>query len=223
MWLTLLAATTTNAKHLGQVGPVFPIGEIDMLVWIDNRLKQFEANGKMADMQEEFTNRVRESIENPPPVDGLKTTTSPNTFYVDPSIVIPKDIIAPTTGAVIARAGTKINPFDSETWPKANGEKILPKFQLSKVLVFFDARDAKQRRFATQYSNKKPIKWILTGGSPNQMAELLDSRIYFAQNGSLTQELNITHVPSIAYQEGTKWRIDEIDVSNLPPLNINNK
>ena len=191
-----------------------------MLVWIDNRLKQFEASGKLADLQNEFTERVKKTIETPPPVKGLLTTTNPKTFYVDPSITIPKDIIAPTTGAVIARAGTRLNPFDSRTWPTVDGQDVLPKFQLSKVLVFFDARDAQQRRFASQYENVKPIKWVLTGGSPNQMATLLDSRIYFAQNGTLTQELNIHHVPSIAYQEGTQWRIDEIDVSSLPPLDI---
>ncbi|GEA23766.1 conjugal transfer pilus assembly protein TraW [Vibrio harveyi] len=199
---------------------MFPIGEIDMLEWIHQRLKQFEASGKLADMQEAFTQRVKESIENPPPVEGLTTTTNPRTFYVDPSVVIPKDIVVPATGQVIAKAGTKVNPFDSRTWPKANGKDILPKFELSKVLVFFDARDAQQRRFASEYRNDKPIKWVLTAGSPNQMATLLNSKIYFAQQGFLTRELNITHVPAIAYQEGTRWRIDEVNVSGLQPLEI---
>ncbi|MFA0173167.1 type-F conjugative transfer system protein TraW, partial [Vibrio splendidus] len=30
----------------------------------------------------------------------------------------------------------------------------------------------------------------------------------------------ITHVPAIAYQEGTRWRIDEVNVSGLHPLAI---
>ncbi|ENM5770885.1 hypothetical protein V4V48_002575 [Vibrio mimicus] len=128
--------------------------------------------------------------------------------------------VAPTTGAVIAKAGTKVNAFDRRTWPKADGQDVLPRFELSKVLVFFDARDARQRRFASGYQNAKPIKWVLTGGSPNQMATLLDARIYFAQHGFLTRSLNITHVPAIAYQEGTRWRIDEVDVSGLLPLEI---
>lgn len=220
MALSLLFCAPTHAKHLGHVAPVFPIGEIDMLEWIHQRLKQFEASGKLADMQEAFTQRVKESIENPPPVEGLTTTTNPRTFYVDPSVVIPKDIVVPATGQVIAKAGTKVNPFDSLTWPKANGKDILPKFELSKVLVFFDARDAQQRRFASEYRNDKPIKWVLTAGSPNQMATLLNSKIYFAQQGFLTRELNITHVPAIAYQEGTRWRIDEVNVSGLQPLEI---
>ncbi|HDM8071946.1 type-F conjugative transfer system protein TraW [Vibrio harveyi] len=220
MALSLLFCAPTHAKHLGHVAPVFPIGEIDMLEWIHQRLKQFEASGKLADMQEAFTQRVKESIENPPPVEGLTTTTNPRTFYVDPSVVIPKDIVVPATGQVIAKAGTRVNPFDSRTWPKANSKDILPKFELSKVLVFFDARDAQQRRFASEYRNDKPIKWVLTAGSPNQMATLLNSKIYFAQQGFLTRELNITHVPAIAYQEGTRWRIDEVNVSGLQPLEI---
>ncbi|WP_017191040.1 type-F conjugative transfer system protein TraW [Vibrio harveyi] len=218
--VTGIAAFNAYGKALGQVAPVFPIGEIDMLEWIDHRLRQFEANGKLADMQEAFTQRVKESIENPPPVEGLTSTTNPRTFYVDPSIIIPKDIVVPATGQVIAKAGTKVNPFDSRTWPKADGKDILPKFELSKVLVFFDARDAQQRRFASEYHNDKPIKWVLTAGSPNQMATLLDARIYFAQDGFLTSRLNITHVPAIAYQEGTRWRIDEVNVSDLQPLEI---
>ncbi len=192
-----------------------------MLEWIDHRLRQFEANGKLADMQEAFTQRVKESIENPPPVEGLTTTTNPRTFYVDPSIVIPTDIVVPATGQVIAKAGTKVNPFDSRTWPRAGDKDALPQFELSKVLVFFDARDAQQRRFASEYHNDKPIKWILTAGSPNKMATLLDSKIYFAQDGFLTRKLHITHVPAIAYQESTRWRIDEVNVSGLSPLEIN--
>ncbi|MEG3223294.1 type-F conjugative transfer system protein TraW [Vibrio gigantis] len=215
-----LTATSADGKHLGQVAPVFPIGEIDMLEWIHQRLKGFEASGQLADMQNEFTERVQQSIENPPPVEGLTTTTNPRTFYVDPSITIPKDIIAPTTGAVIAKAGTRVNPFDSRTWPKVDGQEVLPQFELSKVLVFFDARDAQQRRFASEYQNAKPIKWVLTGGSPNKMASLLDARMYFSQQGHLTQSLNITHVPAIAYQDGTRWRIDEVNVSGLQPLEI---
>ncbi|ENM5739389.1 type-F conjugative transfer system protein TraW [Vibrio mimicus] len=214
------STSIAHGKNLGHVAPVFPIGEIDMLEWIDQRLKQFEASGKLADMQETFRERVKQSMANPPPVEGLTPTTNPRTFYVDPSVTIPKDIIAPTTGAVIAKAGTKVNAFDRRTWPKADGQDVLPRFELSKVLVFFDARDARQRRFASGYQNAKPIKWVLTGGSPNQMATLLDARIYFAQHGFLTRSLNITHVPAIAYQEGTRWRIDEVDVSGLLPLEI---
>ncbi len=215
-----LTALSAQGKNLGQVAPVFPIGEMDMLEWIDHRLRQFEANGKLADLQEALTERVKQRLETPPPVEGLPPTTHPRTFYVDPSLTLPKDIIDPATGQVIAKAGSQVNPFDSRTWPKAEGNMVLPKFELSKVLVFFDARDARQRRFANEYHNAKPIKWVLTGGSPNQMASLLDARIYFAQDGFLTERLRITHVPAIAYQEGTRWRIDEVNVSGLPPLDI---
>jgi hypothetical protein len=52
------------------------------------------------------------------------------------------------------------------------------------------------------------------------MATLLKARMYFAQQGFLTEKLNITHVPAIAYQDGTRWRIDEVNVSGLLPLAI---
>ena len=153
LWVSLLwagAATHSQAKDFGLVAPAFPIGEIDMLEWIEHRLKQFEANGKMADLQDTFTQRVKASIQTPTPVQGLLTTTSPRTFYVDPSVTLTKDLLVPNTGQRIAKAGTRINPFDPTTWPAIDGQSVLPNFKLSKVLVFFDARDAKQRRFASQ-------------------------------------------------------------------------
>lgn len=216
----LLLALNVQAKDFGVIGTTFPIGEIDMLKWIEQRLKTFEANGKMEDMQQAFEQRVKESIKTPPPVEGLLTTSHPVTFFVNPSLTIPKDIMDPNTGAVIAPKGTVINPFDSTTWPKASEHDVLPRFELSKVLVFLDARDARQRRFAVDFRSDKPIKWILTGGSPDDMADLLRDRIYFDQQGHLTQKLHLNHVPSIASQDGTRWKIQEVDVSNTPPLSL---
>lgn len=52
--LSLLAPLYANAKDFGRIGATFPIGEIDMLVWIEQRLKGFEASGKLDEMKEEF-------------------------------------------------------------------------------------------------------------------------------------------------------------------------
>ena len=76
----------TYAKNLGVFGPVFPIGEIDMLDWIDNRLRTFEQNGEIDAMKQRMQARVKASVMRPPPVQGLSTTTTPNTYYIDPTL-----------------------------------------------------------------------------------------------------------------------------------------
>jgi len=207
----ICASTMASAKNFGVMGSTFPIGEIDMLLWIEQRLKNFERTGKMADMQEEFQARVKHKVSNPTPL-PIGTTTTPETFYVNPSMTFPGQVTNPKTGEVIAGNGQTVNPFDSSTWPK-DSAKMFPKFQLSKVLLFLDASDPKQRAFARQFTHEKPIKYILTGGNLDRTAEMLGTRIYHAQDGFITNKLHIKNVPSLAYQEGVRWRIDEFDVS----------
>ncbi|MDC5870560.1 type-F conjugative transfer system protein TraW [Vibrio europaeus] len=209
----IFTATLASAKDFGIMGPTFPIGEIDMLLWIEQRLKHFERTGKLADLQHEFQARVTHKVRNPPPL-PLGTTTTPETFYVNPSVTFPEQVTHPQTGEIIAGNGQTINPFDSSTWPTESAQRF-PNVQLSKVLLFLDARDPKQRAFAKQFTHKKPIKYILTGGNLAHTAQLLGSRIYHAQDGFITHKLRIKNVPSLAYQEGVRWRIDEFDVSSL--------
>lgn len=210
--LFLMFINNAQAKNLGNIGATFEIGEIDMMVWIENRLRNFEESGKLDQMREEFTNRVQESYENPAPVD-LSTTTSPTSYLVSANETFAKDVVDPTTGNVVVKSGTTINPFDPNSWPMSEKDRPLMHFELSKVLVFFDARDPQQITWAKQFKSEKPIKWILTGGSPNKASEILDSRIYFDQQGDITRRLNIQNVPSLAAQDGVQWRITEFDVS----------
>lgn len=208
-----LNAASLMAKELGKIGATFPIEEIDMLAWIEARLKQFESNGTLATLQEEMEAQVKQRVDTPVPV-PIPTTTTPSVFTVDASLKLAKDITVPGTGQVIAKAGMVINPFDSSTWPSSES---LPQFEYSHALAFFDARDKRQVTWATELTSEKPIKWILTGGSPNDTASILDSRIYFDQQGHLTQRLHLKSVPSLVRQRGTVWEVTEFDVSHLAP------
>jgi type-F conjugative transfer system protein TraW len=206
----LILASPLWAKDLGRIGATFPIGEIDMLTWIEQRLTGFEQSGKLAKMQQEFVDRVTESVETPPPL-SLATTTTPTVFLVDPSLTLAKDL-ADAKGQIFAQAGTRINPFDTSTWPEYARPPV--QFEYSHVLVFFDARDEKQLAFAQSFESTKPIKWILTGGSPNQAAKVLNHRIYFDQQGDLSKKMHIKAVPSLVEQSGIHWKVTEFDVSN---------
>jgi type-F conjugative transfer system protein TraW len=214
LWaVAVLFHPTLGAKDLGRIGATFPIGEIDMLTWIERRLKGFEQSGKLAKMQQEFVDRVTESVETPPPL-SLTTTTTPSTFLVDPSLTLARDL-SDAKGQIFAKAGTRINPFDTNTWPEQS--RPPNQFEYSHVLVFFDARDEQQIAFAQTFESTKPIKWVLTGGSPNAVAERLNSRIYFDQQGDLSKKMHIKAVPSLVEQSGINWKVTEFDVSNEEP------
>ena len=210
MVFALLLSLGAVAKDLGRLGPTFPIGEIDMLTWIEARLKHFKATGKLEQMQTEFAEQVKQSVETPPPL-SLSTTTTPKTCLVDPRITVAKDL-TDGQGRVFAKAGTRVNPFDTRTWP--TGAK-LPQFEYSNVLVFFDARDAKQVEFVANLEHAKPLRYILTGGSPNQAAKRFNTRMYFDQQGTLSDRLHIQAVPSLVEQSGHAWRVQEFDVQHI--------
>jgi len=207
---SLLSHAPLTAKDLGRIGTTFPIGEINMLMWIEQRLKGFEQSGELAKMQQAFARRVRQSVETPQPL-PLTTTTTPDTFRVDPSLTLATDL-KDANGQVFAKAGTRINPFDARTWPERS--RLAHRFEYSHVLMFFDGRDEKQLAFAQRFQSTKPIKWILTGGSPNPLSERLSRRLYFDQQGNLSRKLRIKAVPSLVEQSGTQWQITEFDVSN---------
>ena len=77
-----LFSLSTNAKNLGVIAPTFPIAEMDMLDWIQARLKHLEQTGEMAKMEDMFKEQVKQSVRRPHPVEGITTTTSPSTFFV---------------------------------------------------------------------------------------------------------------------------------------------
>ncbi|ENM5759982.1 type-F conjugative transfer system protein TraW [Vibrio mimicus] len=207
--LSLAFSGGVVAKDLGKVGATFPIGEMDMLTWIEQRLKDFEANGRLEQMQLTFQARVRRRVEHPTPLE-LTTTRTPEMFFVDPSQTLARDF-TDAGGKVFAKAGARINPFDTRTWPEG---QALPQFEYSHVLAFLDARDERQLAWAQNLTAAKPIKWILTGGSPNLVAKRLNTRIYFDQLG-ITQKLHIKAVPSLVEQSGIHWKVTEFDVSQI--------
>lgn len=195
-----LAAAPAGALDLGVLGPVHPIIERDLLSVIESRLKQHEASGELARLQEEARRRVVQGIEQPRAVPGITRATKRQTRYFDPSVRAPEDILD-ADGRLLAAAGTVVNPLDT--------------VRLSKVLLFFDARDPAQVRRAMKliahYEKAgAAVKPILVGGSYMDFQRTHRIRVWFDQGGSLTARFGITRVPAIVTQEGRKLRIDEV-------------
>lgn len=215
-----IIALPISAKPLGTVGQVFPIAEMDMLDWINARLAVLDENGEMDKMKNQFKEQVKQTVQRPKPVDNISTTTSPRSYLVDPSLTLSQDI-KDANGNILFPKGLRINPFDASTWP--NGH-MLPPVALSKTLVFFDGDDKQQLSWAVAFQQSfkqqhpdKHIKWILTKGAPEQVANILQERIYFDQGGNITRNLKINHIPTTAEQAKTNWQITEFDVSLLKP------
>lgn len=195
--VALLLSVSARAQDLGVIGPVYPIAEPSLIEVILAKLREADANGVMARLQRDTQVNVKRGIEQPAPVTGITKTTKTRSFYYDPSIVVPY-AITDADGKVIVAPGTKVNPLDTVS--------------LSKQLLFIDARDAAQigraRGILDAHGGK--VKVILTGGSYLELMRQWQRPVFYDQQGLLTDQLGIRHVPALVTQEGRRLRIDEI-------------
>lgn len=194
---TACLAAVAHAQDLGVIGPVYPIAEPSLLDVMLSKLREAETSGLLAKLQRDAQSRASRAVEQPQAIDTVKKTRTARTIYYDPSLVVPYSI-TDAEGRVIVTPGTKVNPLDTVS--------------LSKHLLFFDARDAKQlkqaRKILDQHRGK--VKLILTGGSYVDLMRQWKLPVFFDQRGLLTEKLRIEHVPALVYQEGRRLRIDEL-------------
>ncbi|WP_265494759.1 type-F conjugative transfer system protein TraW [Providencia heimbachae] len=191
--VALGVSSLVSAKDLGVWGDVFPIQEKSMLDFIQGRLKQMEGTGEIAQMQQDFKDRVIANTLRPAPVDRLMTDTEAHTLWYDPTFTVQGDY-ADHQGQVFARHGDKINPLGFVA--------------LAQTLYFLDADDPRQ--VAWMKAQKLPTlryKVILTGGDIKVATEQLDTRVFFDQGGSLSRQLGLRHIPAVVTQEGERLKI----------------
>jgi len=183
-----------QAKDLGTYGDLWPVAEQSFLSLIKDRLGGLEKSGKLAELQQQFKDRVVEHTLRPTPVDGLRTDTVNHTGWYDPTFVVAQDL-ADQRGTVFARKGESINP--------------LSRVPMTTTLYFLDADDPRQ---VTWMKAQKPptLTWkvILVKGNIREASDALSARIYFDQNGHLTRQLGIEYIPARVVQDGLKLRID---------------
>lgn len=190
------AVPGAHAINLGTIGPTYGIAEPHLLADIEQRLREKERSGELQRLTEEARVRGTEAVRHPAPVDGLRTTETARTFYVDPSFTLDRNIVD-AQGRLLFAAGTRKNPLEVVS--------------LSRKLLFFDARDPKQvRRARDLMSGNTPVKPILTGGSYLDLMKSWRVPVYYDQQGVLTRRLGIRQVPALVSQEGSRLRIDEM-------------
>ena len=193
----LLASHCAHARDLGVIGPVYAIAEPSLIEVIQAKLREMQANGDLARLQRESQARIRREVEQPSPVAGITKATRARTFHFDPSIEVPHPILD-ADGRVIVAPGTRINPLDTVS--------------LSRALLFIDARDTAQLAQAQRLlsERKGQMKLILTGGSYLDLMRRWKLSVFYDQQGHLTTQLGIRHVPALVTQDGNRLRIDEL-------------
>ncbi len=221
MQFTLIA--NSAARDLGKMGQTFEIKEEPFVEMMKRKAKDVDMEKEKGKMQK----LAKERIENPMPVAGISPATEDRTIYFDPTYTLDQDAVLPC-GKILHRAGTRVNPLEE-----------MQKFgaSLDRRMIFIDARkrsqvewlkDMLKCEYAKQESDKlisendrvlTENKIILVGGRPFDLQEELQEEyngmvVYFDQIGELTTQFAIKHSPAVAFQEGLKIRIDEINLNN---------
>ena len=194
----LFISFTTHATvyDLGVVGQTYEIAEPDMLEGFYSKLREAEADGKMAEVEEQMKERFIAHANRPKGV-ALPRTQQHRVHYFDPTIVLSQDIVD-HEGNVLWPAGTTVNPLDYVS--------------MTQQWLFFDADDPEQAAWAHDYLKRYPnqVRPILTQGAVLDLTEAWQIRLYFDQHGKYVEKFGIKVVPSLISQEGKKLRIDEI-------------
>ncbi len=193
----LIVCGKASAVDLGTIGPTYEIAEPHLLAFIEQRLREKERSGELQRLAEAARVRGIDTVRQPPPVEGLRTTERPRTFYVDPSFTLDRNITDPQ-GRLMFAAGTRKNPLEVVS--------------LSRHLLFFDARDPRQVKHARELSGRYAgrIKPILTGGSYLDLMKVWRVPVYYDQAGTLTRRFGIRQVPALVSQDGLRLRVDEL-------------
>lgn len=182
LFAVCLVSPLTRAADLGTWGDLWPLQEQDMLSLITQRLEALEKSGRWGQEMEAFKERVKTNSQRPASVEGIKKADKYEQRWFDPSIKLTEDL-KDQNGVLFARKGQVLNPL-----------KTVPFMQ---TLYFIDGDDPDQVAWMKRQVPETLIsKIILVKGSIPDTSAALDSRIYFDQNGVLSQRFGLTSVPA---------------------------
>ena len=194
--LTLCVA---SASDLGVRGTTWPVAEPDLLAAIAAHLEGMERSGEFARLESEARERARHSLEEPEPVPGIVAAKVGRTRLFDPSIVVQEDILGPG-GAVIAAAGTRIDPFEHAP--------------LTRDVLFVDGR--REAEVAWAMAHGRPAKIVLLAGRPLDLMRRHGRAFYFDAGGRLAARFGIRATPARLAREGAHLVLTEVPVGERP-------
>ena len=83
---------TVGARDLGAIGPTYPIAEPNLLQVILDRLQAAQRSGELDRVNRQAQQRLRDQVENPPPVAGVVKTAQARSFHFDPTLQVTRAI-----------------------------------------------------------------------------------------------------------------------------------
>jgi conjugal transfer pilus assembly protein TraW len=191
----LSTGSITSAADLGTWGETYPVMEEDFLQFIFKRLKTLEDKGSLHRAEQTWVMTVKAHSQRPRPVSQLSTTNTPQRFTVDCRVQL-KEPLRDADNRVLVPAGKMINPLEYVS--------------LKAPLLFLDADDEKQRQWAKNQLDLFPrAKIILVKGDVAQSAKEFIHRIYFDQDGRLTQKFHLAHIPSRVIEHDQEIWVEE--------------
>jgi conjugal transfer pilus assembly protein TraW len=195
-----MSSLDVHAEDVGTIGPTYAISETHLVAFIEQRLREKEQSGELARLADQARARGIETVTHPPPVPGIKPAETARTFYLDPSFTLERNILD-AQGHLLFAAGMRKNPLEVVS--------------LSKRLQFFDARDRRQVARARAHMAEDPgrDKPILKAGYYLDLMKAWRVPVYYDQQGLLTRRFGIAQVPALVSQEGSRLRIDELEVT----------
>ena len=192
-----LAAPEVSAKDLGVRGATWPVAEPDLLAQIETRLVEMELSGELVRLQDEARTRARRKLEEPDPVTEIGPARKRHSRLFDPSVTVAQDIRT-ADGALIAAAGTRVNPLERMT--------------LARDLLFVDGRREAEIAWALARARAsgRPAKIVLLAGRPLDLARRHGRPFFFDRGGRLARRFGLRFTPSLVAQDGAQLRITEI-------------
>lgn len=185
------------ASDLGVVGPTYEIVERDLIEVMKDKFRRMEKTGELAKVQDNYKKQVLDAVEKPKPVPGIKNTETAQTYFVDPTWTLDRNVVD-EKGTLLFPSGTKVNPLDYAP--------------LTQQLLFFDQRERSQVAFAKRFIEQSTsrVKLILVGGEPLKLMRQWKREVFYDQGGVLSRKFLLKHSPAIVSQDGKRLRIDEI-------------
>ena len=197
--VALALAAPASAADLGVRGATWPVTEPDLLAQIEARLIEMQRSGALAELEQEARVTARRKLEEPDPAPGIAPAREERSRLFDPAITVARDIRA-ADGALIAAAGTRVNPLERVT--------------LARDLLFVDGRH--EAEIAWALAHERPAKIVLLAGRPLELMRRHRRPFFFDQGGRLAARFGLRFTPSLVEQAGSRLRITEIPVESLP-------
>ena len=198
--LLLIISLNVTAKDLGKIGTDFIVAEKSMLALIHEKINEKKISGKMDEINSDFVKRVKKHINQPSSL-NLSSTNQTQSFLYHPVVTLKSDILDASNN-VIAPKGLSVNaltkmPYYFPYWVFVDGSNIAQVNWVKKII-----------------KGHINAKIILTGGQIKKSAALFKHRVYFDQEGRLTQKLGIKHVPAIVKRSGDALLITEHNIED---------